>query len=171
MSAIRSYITAKSANITATVEDLNKICDEYNLQYISLNEYDPTYMSSEELNITDNDYKTKVVKLPAKKEVSVEWIIEKVNAMQNTEKAYINLSKQFKKVIAKIDNMSIYPTSYGIGIHTVFTQTDSEFKAILDILDNNDIEYRLEWSDAFWVKRIIISKTKENIERINQFKA
>ena len=167
MAEIRSYINNVKATVEVNVDTLNKICDEFDLNYISINEYDPSYMRGEELNITDNDYNTKTYLLPKKKAVTIDWIIEKINAMQNTEKAYKNLSKQFQKIAQKYEKLSIYPTTYGIGVHQVYTDNDSDFKEILDI---NEIEYKLEYSDALWVKRIKFSKTKENLEKIEKLK-
>ena len=156
------------ANITVEVETLDKICIEFNLDSISLKELDLSLSDNEEMYICDVDGSIKTFPLPKKKEVSVEWIIEKINSMQKTEKAYKNLSKLFKKITSKYKNMSIYPTTYGIGVNTLYTETSKEFKEILNILDNSNIEYRLEWSDAMWVKRIILSKTKQNIINITE---
>jgi len=165
----RSYITAtaKDADIQVTESDLDNLSDEYELEYISLNEYDPSYMSGAELNITDKEFKTKAYKLPKKMSVTTDWIVSKIVSMQNTEKAYVNLSKVFKAIASKYEKaMNIYPTTYGIGVNTLYADTDEEFKAILSLLEDNQVKYRLEWSDAMWVKRIIISKTDDNLKRV-----
>jgi len=171
MAEIRSYIeNGITADIQVTVEDLDNISEEFDLNYISLNKHDPLYMRGDEINITDNDYNSKTFLLPKKKSVTIDWVIDKINSLKKNEKAYKNLSKKFKKISDKYADMNIYPTSYGIGIHTVFTDTDNEFKEILDIFDNADIDYTLEWSNAFWVKRIKLSKSKSNIEKIEALK-
>jgi len=158
------------ATIQVDIETLNKICEEFELDSISINEYDPSYMRGEELNITDSEFNTKIYLLPKKKPVTADWIIEKINTMKKTEKAYTNLSNKFKKISDKYSGFSIYPTTYGIGIHELYSNKDKEFNEILEILDNNDIQYKLEYSDALWVKRIVFSKTKENIQKIENIK-
>jgi len=170
--SVRSYINDNiKAEIQVSVDDLNLLCDEYDLKYISLNEYDPSYMSGEELNLTDNNHKTKTYPLPKVKPITVSWIIKKINTMKNTEKAYKNLAKKFSKLSDKFENnMNVYPATYGIGIQTLYTDTDNEFMELLTILNDASIEYRLEWSDAMWVKRIIISKSKDNLEKLELIK-
>jgi len=170
--AKRSYITAtkKDADIRITVEELDALCDMFDLAYISLNEYDPTYMSHAEINITDGEYNTKTFKLPAKKPVDKAWVVGRINAMQKGDKAYADLRDILREVASQFEGMNIYATSYGIGIHTLFTDTDAEFKAILDMLDAHDVDYRLEWSKAMWVKRIIVSKSADNLAKIEMMK-
>jgi len=102
-----------------------------------------------------------------KKEITLDYIIEKINK----DNVYINFCNDFKKLLPDEykNSINIYPTSYGIGIFVLFNyknSTESIKSNIESILNKYDIEYKNEYSDAMYVFRYKISKSKENIEKI-----
>jgi len=162
--------TGLPTNIVVTVEELEKLANEFDLDFIHINAYDPSYMSGDELVIEKNG-KTKIFKLPKKKIVDAEFVISKIISMDKQDKAYVNLKQKLDKILKKINNnINIYPTSYGIGVSDIYA-SHQEFKNILDILDANGIQYKLKYSKALWVKQIHISKSKENLKKIETLKA
>lgn len=105
------------------------------------------------------------VKLPKKKLVNIEYVMNKINS----DKVYQNFSKYFAKLVDD-NSFSIYPTSYGIGVSVLFFSRHDKpaIDGLKDILNKTGIKYSNEYSDAHWVYRFKISKSKENIEKIKQ---
>ena len=109
-------------------------------------------------------------KLPKKKEVNFEWVMNKLN----TEKTFQNFTESFKKLLSlKGYNNSInaYPTSYGIGVFVFmnYRENTNQIKSDIEsVLAEHGIEYTEGVSDAGWVFRYRISKSKENISRISE---
>jgi hypothetical protein len=111
-------------------------------------------------------YIGKSIKVPAKKEITVEWVLEKLGA----DKVYKDFAQYFKKLLTG-NNFNCYPTSYGIGVFVAIgARKDIETtKGQIDVLLNNlGIQYTTQYSDAMWVFRYKISKSKENIEKIQK---
>lgn len=106
----------------------------------------------------------KTIKIPKNKLVTPEYILDKINK----EKTFKNFSKDFKKLLNKagFDGVSVYPTTYGIGIFIPFSNIEKTKKSVESILDKYNIEYKNEYSDARWVLRYKISKKRENIEKL-----
>jgi len=104
-----------------------------------------------------NPYRT--IKLPKTKLITMDYILERLNK----ESTFINLAKYLRNLLNA--NMNCYPTSYGIGIFCLFARKGDVSK-IEAYLNNNLIEYRNEYSDAYWVYRFIISKSSQNIEKL-----
>lgn len=108
------------------------------------------------------------LKLPKKKEVNIEWCLNKLNA----ESTYKNFTESFKQILTDkgyINNLNVYPTSYGIGVFVAVSFRDNvkEIKTAIDsILTELNIEYSNQSSNAGWVFRYVISKRKENIENL-----
>ncbi|CAA6807896.1 MAG: Unknown protein [uncultured Sulfurovum sp.] len=106
------------------------------------------------------------------KNVSLTWIENKIISVINEVSAYKNLTKVFQKAIKDVD-VDTYATTYGIGIHTVLMSEEelrNKSKAIFNLLDNKGIKYKLQYSRAMWVLKIVISKSKENLKKINTLK-
>ena len=107
------------------------------------------------------------IKLPKKKLITIEWIMNKINS----DKTFKSFAKEFKKLIEKkiSGTFDVYATTYGIGV-SIFHNHDKEnqIKTIENLLKEKGIKYNLEYSDAFYVLRFKISKSKENIEKINK---
>lgn len=97
------------------------------------------------------------------KKVTLEWLHNKIN----NDKLYINFAKDFKKLINN-NSILIYATSYGIGISSLYNNNfNNAKKEIFDKLDNLGIKFDVEYSDAMWIYRIKISKSKDNINIIS----
>lgn len=162
------------ANISNTLEqDLKD--NGYSITF-----YDKYFNDTEDMNdavemtiISWGDFATmKTFKLPKNKLVDIDYCLNKLNA----DSAYKNFTEEFKTIL--IDNgiensINIYPTSYGLGIFVLYNFRDQirELKNQIDnILTELGIQYKNEYSDAGWVFRYKISKSKENIEKLKIIK-
>lgn len=100
------------------------------------------------------DYRS--VKIPKQKEVTVEWVLDKISK----ESSYRNLSNYLRKLFSS--TMSVYPASYGIGINSLFG-----FKNNVEMVENKlrelGLKYRCEFSDCRFVYRFIISTDTVNM--------
>ena len=105
----------------------------------------------------------KVVSLPKVKEVTVEYVLNKVNQ----ESTFKNLVDYCTKIVNN-NGISIYPTSYGIGCFIVFGRLRDRIEEISKQLTAKGIEFTNEFSDAGYVYRFKISKSAENIEKLKQ---
>lgn len=162
------------ANIEKNLEDNVKNISGYS--FVSINFYDEyiNTVSPEiatELSISyidENEYfNTKSIKLPKKQFVDVSWIMNKLN----TDKVYINFSQKFAKILQKkgYKGLNVYPTTYGIGIFRLYnSKSDIQKNDIENELNNLGVKYSTEFSEAGWVFRYKISKSKENIDKINK---
>ena len=160
------------SNISKTLEQELK---DQNMSFILRDTMDyanENVSESKADEITVYDYNDglnfKSFKLPKKKLVDLEWIMNKMN----TEKVYQSFTENFKQLLKEAgytNGITVYPTSYGIGIFVGFGHRESilEMKQnIENILKNKDIEYKIGSSDAGWVLRFKISKKKENINKL-----
>lgn len=113
-----------------------------------------------------SNLKSKVIKLP-KKDVDADWIIKRMSTIKDVD--YKNLSDTFKNILKGNSGVSIYSASYGVGISCLFNKKmDSDIKTIENFLNEKGIKFRTEFSQAHWVYRFVIGKSKENIEKINK---
>lgn len=131
--------------------------------------YDPPYDKAVEFLIHNvNDFSgIKSFRLPKKKLVTAEYLIGKI--ANNT--IYVNFAKDFEKLLNKLglNSYSVYPTSYGIGVFRLYTHkiiVSNAKQVIDDILNDYGIKYTNEFSKAGWVYRYRISKSKENIKKM-----
>jgi hypothetical protein len=160
------------ANISKTLEQDLK---EQNMSFIlrdtmDYNNENVSESKADEITIYDyNDYiDFKSFKLPKNKIVDLEWIMNKMN----TDKVYQSFTENFKTLLKEAgytNGITVYPTSYGIGVFVAFGRRESilEIKNnIENILNNKEIEYKIGSSDAGWVLRFYISKKKENINKL-----
>ncbi len=119
--------------------------------------------------ICDYDYlfiwspkKTKTIRLP--KNVTKEWIIKQINKLADDR--YRNLCDIFKKLDIKGD---IYYTSFGLS-YCMFCKDSDRFKkdvsTIQQKLNTMGIEYKNEFSEAYWVYRFRISQKADNLAKI-----
>lgn len=107
---------------------------------------------------------TKTIKTPLKKEVTFDYIINKIS----TDKIFINLASTFQKLVNKT-NINVYATTYGIGVWTAYNKyAKEEAIEIESILKKYDIKYTTEYSEIRWVYRFKISKSKENIDKFQK---
>jgi hypothetical protein len=127
---------------------------------------------SVDISIVDmsNGFDMYSFKLPKKKEVNFEWVMNKLNA----DRTFQNFTESFKKLLSVkgySNSINVYPTSYGIGVFVLFNCRDmvSGIKTDVEsVLSEYGIEYTESVSDAGWVFRFRISKSKENISRISK---
>jgi len=105
----------------------------------------------------------KSLKTPKAKEVTVDWVLSKIEK----ESSYKNLSQYLRKVFGY--TISVYSASYGIGVDTLggYKQTA---KTVSDKLNELGLKFRNEFSDAAWVYRFIISKDKDNMRILESLK-
>jgi len=108
----------------------------------------------------------KSFKAPKKMEVTYEWVAKKINR----KKELVNFCKNFNTFLKK-HGLRGYPTSYGIGVETIYKMTgnfDQICALIEKKLNSFGIKYKTEYSDAHWVFRYKISQSAENIEKLNK---
>lgn len=103
---------------------------------------------------------------PKNKEITVEYLFDKVDKYLNRENVYKNLSDIFSKLLP---SRVFYSTTYGIGIDTILKNMEylkKDIQILENFLKENKIEYYTEYSDACWVYRFVISKNINNINKI-----
>lgn len=106
----------------------------------------------------------KSFKLPKKKKVNLGFFLEKIES----DNVYINFAKKFGTLINH-NGLTCYPTTYGIGIFVGIGLRDSVSKIKTEIsnkLNEKGIKFTTELSDAAYVFRYKISKSKENIAKL-----
>jgi hypothetical protein len=98
-----------------------------------------------------------------KKELTLDNILSKINS----DKVYTNFCKHFNKLIS--DMGTAYATSYGIGFFVALDgrkSIENTKQKIESVLTQLGIKFSTEYSDAGWVFRYKISKSFENIQKI-----
>lgn len=118
-----------------------------------------------QINMEDG-YKAKTINA-YRNETPLKYILEQFHK----DSIYKNFCEIFKALLPTSlrNSLTCYPASYGIGIFVAIGlrgqigQTKSEIEKILK---DRKIEYTTEYSEANWVFRYKISKSKENIERM-----
>lgn len=111
------------------------------------------------------NYIGKAVKA-TKKEISIDYLLNRIN----TDKTFENFTKYFNKLLHGT-GINAYPASYGIGIFVAIGFRNNIDKTKNDIeskLNELNIKYITGYSDAGWVFRYKISKSKENINLIKK---
>ena len=154
-------------------ENLEELLKEegWNINYYNQNIDEVPKEKATEIGVfrTEPYYESHSIKLPAKMQVTFDWIMNKINK----DKVYKSFSDDFNKLLkAKgYKNINAYPTTYGIGVSTFMVKNNSETKnKIEQLLNDLDIDYTTEYSDAHYVFRYKISKSKENISKIENLK-
>ena len=109
------------------------------------------------LVVVSEDFKINSFKTPKNKEVTAEWVMDKLN----NQSVYMNLSKYLRKIFDY--SISIYPTSYGIGVDAFWGRYKNDADKVASKLADLGLEYRNEFSDARWVYRFIVSKNAHNL--------
>lgn len=103
-------------------------------------------------------YKVNRFKAPKSKEITFDWIMNKLSQ----ESSYKNLCTYLSKVFNY--SINIYPTSYGVGVDTFLGKHKESSEKVAEKLSELGLKYRNEFSDAHWVYRFIISKCEDNMK-------
>lgn len=146
-------LKAEGWSISYWDKNINDVPKEKAYQ-MSLSRFDPYYESI-------------AIKLPSKMEVTFDWIMNKINK----DKVYKSFSENFNKLLKTkgFGDINAYPTTYGIGVFVGFGSHISETKKnIENLLNSLGIIYTTEFSDAHYIFRYKISKSRENVEKIEQ---
>jgi hypothetical protein len=112
-------------------------------------------------------YESQTLKLPSKMKVTFEWVMNKITK----DKVYKTFSEDFNKLLKLkgYEKINAYPTTYGIGIFVGFGLNIPKTKEKIEfLLDSLGISYDTEYSDARYVFRYKISKSKQNIDKIQK---
>jgi len=113
----------------------------------------------------------KSIRLPKTRSlITASWISDKINK----EKIYKDFSVIFKDILVKSghsgSSINVYPTTYGIGVAVIFNPSGSNDKEqITNLLKQTGVSFTNEYSDAGYVYRYKISKSKENIDKIKEY--
>ena len=108
----------------------------------------------------EDDEWVKKFKAPKTKEVTIEWVIDKISKESSYINLYLMLSKRF-------NGINVYAASYGIGVCSLMN-IEADIAFVRSKLDEYGIKYRTEYSVL--VYRFIISKSKDNIRRLQEIK-
>ena len=103
-------------------------------------------------------------KTPKVKEVTLEWVLDRLNK----ESAYKNLREYLVKVFGY--SIGIYPASYGVGIDNMFGRYKTDAEKVSEKLKELGLKFRNEFSDAAWVYRFVISRDKDNMRILESLK-
>ena len=154
-------------------QTINELSEMYNIAFYDdyMNEVQPAEACEMSiLSTKEFDFLGKTIK-GLKKEITTQYVLNKLNA----EYIYQNFTDDFKKLLPlKYKNsINIYPTTYGIGVFVLFNyrgQNEQIQKEIESILKRYNIDYTNEFSNARYVYRYKISKSKENIKKLSELK-
>lgn len=116
------------------------------------------------------EYIGKTFKTPTVKEVTFEWVMEKLGA----DNTYTSFAPVFHSLLKERGHkgMDVYATTYGIGVFVALSYKGSakkDIEAVEELLGELGIEYKNEYSDAGWCYRFKISKSSSNIAKIKDF--
>lgn len=147
-------IYGKSIYFNKENHDYDNECDPKEANYIGVG-FTP-----------DGDYIGAYFAAPKKKEVTLEWALNKINAKSE----YISFVEDFNKLLKKKHlDVSAYPTTYGIGIFSFHHASLKDSGKIDDLLNELGIQFKKEFSDARYVLRYKISKNSINMGKIKNF--
>ena len=148
-----------------TIDTLTKVGCQVIYYDDCLNDTIPSKANKLGVGFFDGKYIGMILKAPSKKEVTLSWIFNKINK----DNSYTNLTNYINKLIAYND-YSIYSASYGIGVWAFGDAINKAKNQIEPILKRKGIDYHFEMSDAGWVFRIVISKSKHNMDILAELK-
>lgn len=110
------------------------------------------------------------IKIPAKKLVDFDYVVNAMAKKQNADSAYLNLANYMEKVLTN-KSMNVYPTSYGVGVVSIFNKyRQSEIEEVKKVMDDLGLTYYNETSDAGWVYRFKVSKSGKNVGILQDLK-
>jgi hypothetical protein len=160
-------MSIKNSNMNISKETIEQLETLYTISFIDDNYNDVSIDKASILIIgfeKEGNYIGKTIKA-TKKEITLDYILNKINS----ENVYKNFCNTFKKLLNET-SLTIYPTSYGIGVWVALSsrnQSNNLKGKIETLLKKHNILYTNEYSDAGWVFRYKISKSKDNINKID----
>jgi len=87
---------------------------------------------------------------------------------------YTRLSDAFRACMGALlpsGQWLVYPTTYGIGVWVIFNAEANANVALVNrIVGEAGLDFENEYSDAFWVFRFRISKARENLARLVEYR-
>ena len=165
------FATGGTTPVSKYQENLEEILKDegYSILYYTDNSTDqvsPEIATAISVYRLEPYYEQKLIKLPKKQQVTVDWIMDKLSS----DSIYKSFTDKFEKLLNEkgIKGVNAYPTTYGIGIFILFGNTNETKERIDSLLKQYGIEFKNEYSDARYVYRYVISKSKENIERMEK---
>jgi DNA polymerase III sliding clamp (beta) subunit (PCNA family) len=165
------FATGGTTPVSKYQENLEEILKDegYSILYYTDNSTDqvsPEIATEISVYRLEPYYEQKLIKLPKKQQVTVDWIMDKLSS----DSIYKSFTDKFEKLLNEkgIKGVNAYPTTYGIGIFILFGNTNETKERIDSLLKQYGIEFKNEYSDARYVYRYVISKSKENIERMEK---
>ena len=102
----------------------------------------------------DGAYYSKWMKTPKEKEVTWEWISQRLFA--EVKSTYIDLYQYLKPLFG------IQATSFGVSVDTLW-KVDEKKERVRSKLKELGLKFREEFSEGGWAYRFIVSKCKENM--------
>jgi hypothetical protein len=99
-------------------------------------------------SLDNTDYQNKSITLPKNKQlITIDYLINKLSKLN--DKTYQSNIEKNQALITKLNIKNAYATSYGIGLYNL--NADSLKSKICDILDLNNINYKLKYSLEHYV--------------------
>lgn len=155
-----------------TQETINKLNElGYNVWaddrygFVDMNDYkNATHIGIGTKSHSD-DWFCKSFKTPKEKEVTVEWMLDKISK----ENRYKSLYEYLQKIADK-NSISIYPASYGIGVASLFNRS-KDIEMVSNKLHSLGLKFKNELSQGGWVYRFIVSKDSENMRVLESLKS
>lgn len=138
-----------------TKEQIQTIEKKYNIMLLIHDDYIMVF------------YNNKINTIKRIKKEDINWINNRIEKILNEKNN--NLRSFFNDNISVTGNY--YFTSFGFSFDTLSfdrKQFDNDVNKISKLLDNNNIIYRCELSNAGWVYRFILSQSKENLYQIGR---
>ena len=123
------------------------------------------------VNMGDNSLTHKTIKILKNLDrFNLEYILDRMS-VENIYKPITNLVRKFLRE-QDYTGLAVYPASYGFGLDAFgrrdkFEQRDKDIRALLE---KYGLKYTVEYSDAGWVFRYKLSKSRENIEKLKSIK-
>ena len=166
------YINEKSS-----LQEIQEYAKDYVENHMFMGSKDFAYYESKRWYEADTlyiEYDGKmIVKKESKKskEITEDYVLKLIDKQ---EKAYKGLYGQFALSMQRLlkeaglgDRLSIYPTTYGIGVWVLFNWTaNKDIEQVTNIMQAKGVEYYNEYSEAGWVYRYKVSKRPENLAKV-----
>lgn len=123
--------------------------------------------NAETVQVSDQGFNGYSIRIPKKGELTFDVVMAQIAKKESTISGFVNLTK-YMTAMLKNSAISAYPASYGIGVSNIYNpMKKTEVEQVNKILNDLGLDYTNEYSDAGWVYRYKISKSKKNIDILN----